>query len=76
MPPITTSCLQTCPVCSRPLQVKVQFLGQTVVCQHCRGTFLARDPATSKCEPDDRRRSLLQRVDAILEMLQHAPRIG
>lgn len=58
MTSIPTFYLQSCPVCSRPLRVPVQFLGQSVVCQHCRGTFVARDPSASRSGANDWRPSL------------------
>ena len=36
--------VQNCPVCGRCLQVRLELLGKTVACRHCRGTFIARDP--------------------------------
>lgn len=35
--------VQDCPVCGRYLQVRLELLGKTVSCRHCRGTFVARD---------------------------------
>jgi DNA-directed RNA polymerase subunit RPC12/RpoP len=35
--------IQECPTCGRSLQVRVEYLGRQVVCQHCRGQFLATD---------------------------------
>lgn len=52
---------QTCPVCGRPLRVSVQLLGETVVCGHCRGRFVAADDAdqSDACE-DSVARSLVE----------------
>ena len=32
---------QECPVCGRPVQIRVQHLGHWVTCQHCHGQFIA-----------------------------------
>ena len=49
----STYFVQECPKCGRRLHVRVEYLGKGVVCQHCRGKFLASDtdpgvPATSE----------------------------
>ncbi|HWB12577.1 MAG TPA: hypothetical protein VG826_25350 [Pirellulales bacterium] len=36
--------VQECPTCGRNLQIRVEYLGRTVVCQHCRRSLVARDP--------------------------------
>ncbi|MGL6194367.1 MAG: hypothetical protein ACRC2T_06045 [Thermoguttaceae bacterium] len=36
--------LQHCPTCGRSLQVRIEYMGRKVVCQHCRGAFIAMDP--------------------------------
>jgi CheY-like chemotaxis protein len=33
--------MQSCPICGRPLQVCIDYLGRLVTCQHCRGQFVA-----------------------------------
>jgi hypothetical protein len=35
--------VQDCPTCGRKLNIRVEYLGKNVVCQHCRGPFLAWD---------------------------------
>lgn len=39
--------VQACPICGRHLQVRLALLGKKVACQHCRGTFTAKDPSTA-----------------------------
>ncbi len=39
---------QVCPTCGRRLQIRVEYLGKRVVCQHCQGQFVATDPATQR----------------------------
>ncbi len=33
--------LQRCPTCGRQLQVRVEYLGRELSCQHCQGSFVA-----------------------------------
>ncbi|HID76297.1 MAG TPA: hypothetical protein EYP56_09915 [Planctomycetaceae bacterium] len=57
--------LQDCPTCGRRLQIRVEFLGRQVACQHCRGRFVACDPATRPgAEGGD---SVLQRAEQLLK---------
>ena len=42
--PNVTYFMQDCPTCGRKLNMRVEYLGKKVVCQHCRGSFLAWDP--------------------------------
>jgi len=39
--------VQECPTCGRNLQIRVEYLGRTVVCQHCHRSLIARDPDQS-----------------------------
>lgn len=39
----TTYFVQDCPTCGRKLNVRVEYLGRKVVCQHCRAPFSAGD---------------------------------
>ena len=54
-----------CPTCNRRLRVCVDYLGKTIQCRHCRGTFVAYDPETASYHGDPQR-SLMQRVDQLL----------
>jgi DNA-directed RNA polymerase subunit M/transcription elongation factor TFIIS len=38
--------VQSCPTCGRNLQVRVEYLGKRVVCQHCSAKFDACNDAT------------------------------
>lgn len=42
----STYYVQGCPTCGRSLEIRVEYLGRTVICQHCRGHFIATDPNT------------------------------
>ena len=59
--------VQECPTCGRHLQIRVEYLGKTVVCWHCRGRLVASDPASHRY-PGIRQASeeLLRRADELL----------
>ncbi len=59
--------VQECPTCGRGLQVRVEYLGKKVVCQHCRGQFTACDPASHRYEATPPGEALLRRADRLLE---------
>lgn len=59
--------LQECPTCGRGLEVRVEYLGKKVACQHCGGRFVAKDPSTTESEEVvDSYSTLLRRVDELL----------
>jgi len=59
--------VQECPTCGRRLQIRVEYLGRKVVCQHCRGPLVACDPASNRypelAQPND----LLRRAERLLQ---------
>lgn len=57
--------VQECPVCGRPLQVRVEYLGRMLTCQHCGGRFTAKDPA-NQVEAAPRSNPLLARAERLL----------
>lgn len=60
-----THYVQECPVCGRPLEIRVEYLGHQVTCDHCGGHFQAVDPDSHPdvaVQSDD----LLHRADALL----------
>jgi hypothetical protein len=61
--------LQDCPTCGRRLQIRVEYLGRTVVCQHCRGNLTATDPASIRTDCEDSSGALLRRADQLLESI-------
>lgn len=61
--------VQECPTCGRRLQIRVEYLGRNVVCQHCRGQLVACDPATGRSSAANSADVLLQRAE---ELLRHA----
>lgn len=44
----STYFVQECPTCGRRLHIRVEYLGKQVVCEHCRGHFLAADPTGNR----------------------------
>ena len=66
----STYFLQPCPTCGRRSQVRVEYLGRHVVCQHCRSEFTATDPATARLGEMEESNRLLRRAD---ELLASAP---
>lgn len=58
----STYFVQQCPTCGRTLQVRVEYLGRHLVCQHCHGRFVARDPSNVLHGSDD----LMARADQLL----------
>ena len=62
--------VQECPTCGRSLQIRVEYLGRRMVCEHCRGRFTARDPANATLDATE---DLLRRADALLHSLEIDP---
>jgi len=70
----STCFVQQCPTCGRSLQIRVEYLGRQVVCEHCHGRFRAADPAGTPDALSDST-SLLRRADQLLGSAdQHRPR--
>ncbi len=59
--------VQECPTCGRNLQVRVEYLGKRVACQHCSARFQACDPSSKAYPPSDSSLSLLERADELIE---------
>lgn len=57
--------VQECPTCGRHLQIRVEYLGRKVVCQHCRGSFVATDPSLVRMDPGGS--AILRRAEELLE---------
>jgi hypothetical protein len=62
----STYFLRECPTCGRQLQIRVEYLGKKVRCQHCHGQFEAIDPATARYAAGQEN-TLLRRADELLE---------
>jgi hypothetical protein len=65
--PGATYFVQECPTCGRRLQIRIEYLGKRVVCQHCQGTFAAADNSAARDESGDHGSVLLQRANELLE---------
>lgn len=63
--------VQSCPTCGRRLQIRVEYLGRRVVCQHCQGQFVATDPANRGGDCPEYGSDLLRRADELLESVAH-----
>jgi hypothetical protein len=59
--------VQECPTCGRNLQVRVEFLGKQVVCQHCAARFEACEPGSEAYPPMSSSLSLLERAEHLLQ---------
>jgi DNA-directed RNA polymerase subunit RPC12/RpoP len=63
----STYFIQECPTCGRRLQIRVEYLGKRVRCQHCQGQFQAIDPASTRCDSPEQASALLRRADELLK---------
>jgi DNA-directed RNA polymerase subunit RPC12/RpoP len=68
--PNVTFFSQECPTCGRRLQIRVDYLGKQVVCQHCHGRLIARDPAGVPAEQGTIGNALLRRADELLDTVE------
>jgi hypothetical protein len=64
--PSATYFVQECPTCGRRLQIRVEYLGKRVACQHCQGTFVAAE-TNLRGESADEGSALLRRANALLD---------
>ncbi|MEE8452058.1 MAG: hypothetical protein V3R99_09095 [Thermoguttaceae bacterium] len=62
----STYFLQECPTCGRRSQVRVEYLGRQVVCQHCQAKFMAIDPVSLRFAEAEEPNRLLRRADELL----------
>lgn len=62
--------VQECPTCGRRLQIRVEYLGKRVICQHCQGQLIATDPASVRYDDGgESSNALLRRADELLESI-------
>ena len=57
--------VQRCPTCGRNLQIRIEYLGRSLICQHCRGEFTAADEVSapwSSAQQD----LIMERADQLL----------
>ena len=64
--------VQECPTCGRSLQVRVEYLGKRVACQHCAAKFEACDPSSMNYPPLESGISLLARADELIDTVSRA----
>jgi hypothetical protein len=61
--------VQGCPTCGRRLQIRVEYLGRQVICQHCQGQFEA-DATLGPTEPSTSESAILRRANQLLESVE------
>jgi hypothetical protein len=62
---------QDCPTCGRKLLIRVEYLGKTLVCQHCRGGLFACDLANAPIDEVDHSSKIMQRADELIASVDH-----
>jgi hypothetical protein len=77
MPSAKPYYVQDCPTCGRKLNIRVEYLGKKVVCQHCRAPFLAWDsdgaPTVTAAAPlEDTALSGTRLMDRAQELIEQA----
>lgn len=65
--------VQECPTCGRRLEVRVEFLGKLVKCQHCHGKFAATDLSNEAAVPTCDN-TILSRADELLAASVETPK--
>ena len=63
--PQTTYFVKECPTCGRKLQVRVEYLGREMMCNHCGGDFIASDAITMPT-PEESGDAIIARIDQLL----------
>lgn len=61
--------VQPCPACGRNLQVRVDYLGKGIACQHCSASFVAQQ-ATRTPRASESGLALLDRADELLRAVE------
>ena len=68
--PSGTYYVQECPTCGRSLQIRVEYLGKRVACQHCAAKFEACDPSSLNCPP--MASGILARADELIDAVSRS----
>jgi hypothetical protein len=68
--PNATYFVQACPTCGRRLQIRVEYLGKRLQCQHCQGQLIAADPANGQCDAVAAADALLCRANQLLDCVE------
>jgi DNA-directed RNA polymerase subunit RPC12/RpoP len=58
---------QECATCGRTLQVRVEYLGRQIACQHCGAQFEACDPASALYPSSKSAMAVLRRAEELLD---------
>ena len=66
--------VQPCPTCGRSLQVRVRYLGRSIICRHCGGSFEACDPHSAQYPPRSSRLNTLLRAEQLIEQAERVRR--
>ena len=61
----TTFFVKECPTCGRKLQVRIEYLGREMMCNHCGGDFVA-DDNSDKTESTTTNATIITRIDDLL----------
>lgn len=69
--PCAATYLQLCPTCGRRIQVRVQYLGRSVTCEHCTATFIAEVPEPAQSSGDS---GILMRAEQLLASMDELRR--
>ncbi|MDZ4659182.1 MAG: hypothetical protein SH868_16545 [Bythopirellula sp.] len=64
--------IRSCPTCGRSLEVRVEYLGKMVSCQHCSAQFDTSDPPYYSDGASESSLSLLARADELIESVRIA----
>ena len=65
--PRSTYFVQECSTCGRNLQVRVEYLGKQIVCQHCGARFEACEPGSVAYSQMNSSLSLLERAEHLIQ---------
>lgn len=68
---LPTYFVHECPTCGRSLEIRVEYLGRLLSCRHCRGQFVASDPADNR-PPRFTSESLLRRAEELLALAERS----
>lgn len=64
--PRSTYYVQECPTCGRNLQVRVEYLGRLIVCQHCSARFVACESGNESPSQVLSGSALMQRAEELI----------
>jgi DNA-directed RNA polymerase subunit RPC12/RpoP len=66
----STYFVQECPTCGRRLNIRVEYLGRRVACQHCSRQFVACDASNGSLDASQSSSALLKRAEELLQSAQ------